>query len=152
MDTETYSTLKTISDKFNISKDRLDLIKNSESIKRITRADRNVLYNEKDITRNLIVKRDYLYIRFDTEEQVNELKDKRIKEIKESFPDHSIIVGVSKDSEINSSLLFLFHLCSRNDVRSLVFYDANTISLELIKLVELLVSYTGTTIAWYKID
>lgn len=151
MESETFSTLSTISKKFNITLDKSILNEKFINTRSIN-FNEQILYNEKDIIEKIAMKKKFMYMRFDTHDQLKELKDKQIEEFGADFPDYSIVVGISNRNEINQTLLFLLRLCSRNDINVLAFYDKNTLGRELFRTIEIIANFTGITLEFYKID
>lgn len=151
MESQTFSTLPIISKKYNIQLNKLISNKDSVNARKIN-FNGEILYNEGDIIVKIVKKRKYLYIRYDTDEQLNELKDKQMDEFKENFPDYSVVVGVSNNNEINQSLLFLLRLCSRQDIGRLAFYDRNTVGRELRNIIEIIAFQAGVILECYKYD
>lgn len=148
MESETFSTLPTISKKLklNINHNLVNVCSQSKKIK----IDGKIFYNENDIIKVFVNKQKYLYIRIDSQEQ-SEQKDEWIKEFNEKFSDYNIVVGISSPEIINSSLIFLLRLCARKDIDEVIFYSkTNSASKELMEVLTMFFKLNGVKLFHYK--
>lgn len=151
MISETFSTLDVISKKLKVNTNSNFITSHSRTRK--IKFNGETLYNENDISNAFIQKDKYLYIRLDSEDQI-ELRDKYIEEFKSRFTDdYNIIIGVSPLNNINNSLIFLLNLCMRKRIEEVIFYSkTNSISPEILQLIILFAKTNGVTLTYYKND
>lgn len=151
MISETFSTLDVISKELKVNTNSNFITSHSRTRK--IKFNGETLYNENDISNAFIQKDKYLYIRLDSEDQI-ELRDKYIEEFKSRFTDdYNIIIGVSPLNNINNSLIFLLNLCMRKRIEEVIFYSkTNSISPEILQLIILFAKTNGVTLTYYKND
>lgn len=151
MISETFSTLDVISKKLKVNTNSNFITSHSKTRK--IKFNGETLYNENDISNAFIQKDKYLYIRLDSENQV-ELRDKYIEEFKNKFTDdYNIIIGISPLNNINNSLIFLLNLCMRKRIEEIIFYSkTNSISSEILQLIIIFAKTNGVILTYYKND
>lgn len=148
MESETFSTLSTISEKLRLDLNH-NLIKVCSKSRKI-KIDGRVLYNENDVARIFIDRKKYLYIRIDSNDQDN-IKDEWIKEFKEKFSGYNIIIGISLLDKINDSLITLLHMCMKKHINEITFYSkTNSASKEIMEILIMFAKFNNITLSYYK--
>lgn len=148
MESETFSTLSTISQKLKLDLNH-NLIKVCSKSRKV-KIDGRVLYNENDVAKIFIDRKKYLYIRIDSNDQ-NNIKDEWIKEFKEKFLGYNIIIGISLPDKINDSLITLLHMCMKKHINEITFYSkTNSVSKEIMEIIIMFAKFNDITLSYYK--
>lgn len=148
MESETFSTLHTISKKLKLNIN--NNLTNVCSVSKKVKINGKTFYNENDIVKVFFNREKYLYIRIDSLEQSEE-KDEWIKEFSEKYPNHNIIVGISPREIINNSLIFLLRLCVQRVVDEIIIYSKeNSASREIMEVIVMVFRLNGVNIFYYK--